>query len=125
MSTSHQARYEDDDDDDGPAADPQLEGGMPLPIRQVDDGNDDDGNGDDGNADDGNGDDGDGDDDGDEDVNDPAAGEEVGFGQKLVLCTCIFRKLLCELMHDPLVGDKRQCLFLFRSSALRFGTSSL
>ena len=30
-----QARYEDDDDDDGPAADPQLEGGMPLPIRQV------------------------------------------------------------------------------------------
>ena len=109
MSTSHQARYEDDDDDDGPAADPQLEGGMPLPIRQVDDGNDDDGNADDGNA----------------DVDDPAAGEEVGFGQKLVLCTCIFRKLLSELMHVPLVGDKRQCLFLFRSSALRFGSLSL
>ena len=33
-----QARYEDDDDDDGPAADPQLEGGMPLPIRWVHDG---------------------------------------------------------------------------------------
>ena len=28
-----QARYDDDDDDDGPSADPQLEGGMPLPIR--------------------------------------------------------------------------------------------
>ena len=40
-----QARYEDDDDDDGPAADPQLEGGMPLPIRQVDHDNGDDGKG--------------------------------------------------------------------------------
>ena len=30
-----QARYEDDEDDDGPAADPQLEGGMPLPIRMA------------------------------------------------------------------------------------------
>ena len=26
-------RYDDDDDDDGTAADPLLEGGMPLPIR--------------------------------------------------------------------------------------------
>ena len=30
-----QARYEDDEDEDGPAADPQLEGGMPLPIRMA------------------------------------------------------------------------------------------
>ena len=29
------ARYEDDEDEDGPAADPQLEGGMPLPIRMA------------------------------------------------------------------------------------------
>ena len=28
-----QARYDDDEEEDGPAADPQLEGGMPLPIR--------------------------------------------------------------------------------------------
>nr|AMD09816.1 sodium channel alpha subunit [Acartia hudsonica] len=28
-----EARYEEEDDDDGPAADPQLEAGMPLPIR--------------------------------------------------------------------------------------------
>ena len=28
-----QARYDDDEEDDGPSADPQLEGGMPLPIR--------------------------------------------------------------------------------------------
>ena len=28
-----QVRYDDDDDDDGSAADPLLEGGMPLPIR--------------------------------------------------------------------------------------------
>ena len=28
-----QARYDDEDEDDGPAADPQLEAGMPLPIR--------------------------------------------------------------------------------------------
>ena len=28
-----QVRYDDDDDDDGTAADPLLEGGMPLPIR--------------------------------------------------------------------------------------------
>ena len=27
------ARYDDEDEDDGPAADPQLEAGMPLPIR--------------------------------------------------------------------------------------------
>jgi len=30
-----EARYEDDEDEDGPAADPQLEGGMPLPIRMA------------------------------------------------------------------------------------------
>ena len=30
---SVQARYDDDEEDDGPSADPQLEGGMPLPIR--------------------------------------------------------------------------------------------
>ena len=28
-----QARYDDDEEEDGPSADPQLEGGMPLPIR--------------------------------------------------------------------------------------------
>ena len=33
MLLSSQARYDDDEDDDGPSADPQLEGGMPLPIR--------------------------------------------------------------------------------------------
>ena len=30
-----QARYDDDEEEDGPSADPQLEGGMPLPIRLV------------------------------------------------------------------------------------------
>ena len=65
---------------------------MPLPIRQVDDGNVYDGNVDDGNA--------------DEDVDDPgaASGGQVGLGQKLVLCR-IFRKLLSELMHDPPVVE--------------------
>ena len=30
-----QVRYDDDDDDDGPAPDPALEGGMPVPIRMA------------------------------------------------------------------------------------------
>ena len=120
MSTSHQARYEDDDDDDGPAADPQLEGGMPLPIRQGEDDNDDDGNGDDGNAEDG-----DGDEDGDEDVDDPAAGGQVGFGQKRVLCSSYSESYSANSCMTLMWEDKRQCLFLFRSSALRFGTLSL
>jgi hypothetical protein len=32
-----QVRYDDDDNDEGPAPDPSLEGGMPLPIRMAGD----------------------------------------------------------------------------------------